>query len=95
MKRHKAAKRLSALVLVLSLALSLAGLGQTLIYVVYYYNLRNYPVWLVKTFLLFMPLVSTLITFVLFGEVMVASQYIGMAVVIAGALGILLEQKHQ
>lgn len=78
-----------------ALALALAGLGQTLIYVVYYYNLRHYPVWLVKTFLLFMPLVSTLITFVLFGEVMVAAQYIGMAVVIAGALGILLEQKHQ
>ena len=78
-----------------ALALALAGLGQTLIYVVYYYNLRNYPVWLVKTFLLFMPLVSTVITFFLFGEVMVAAQYIGMAVVIAGALGILLEQKHQ
>ena len=78
-----------------ALALGLAGLGQTLIYVVYYYNLRNYPVWLVKTFLLFMPIVSTIITFVLFGEVMVAGQYIGMAVVIAGALGILLEQKHQ
>ena len=78
-----------------ALALALAGLGQTLIYVVYYYNLRNYPVWLVKTFLLFMPLISTVITFVLFGEVMVAAQYIGMAVVIAGALGILLEQKHQ
>lgn len=78
-----------------ALALALAGLGQTLIYVVYYYNLRNYPVWQVKTFLLFMPLVSTVITFVLFGEVMVAAQYIGMAVVIVGALGILLEQKHQ
>lgn len=78
-----------------ALALLLAGLGQTMIYVVYYYNLRNYPVWLVKTFLLFMPIVASLITFVLFGEVMVTSQYIGMVVVIAGALGILLEQKHQ
>ncbi len=78
-----------------ALALLLAGLGQTLIYVVYYYNLRNYPVWMVKTFLLFMPVVASLITFVLFGEVMVTSQYIGVAVVIAGALGILLEQKHQ
>ncbi len=78
-----------------ALALLLAGLGQTLIYVVYYYNLRNYPVWLVKTFLLFMPIVSTLITFLLFGERMGLAQYIGMAVVIAGALGILLEQKHQ
>ena len=78
-----------------ALALLLAGLGQTLIYVVYYYNLRNYPVWLVKVFLLFMPIVSTVITFALFGEVMVGAQYAGMAVVIVGALGILLEQQHQ
>lgn len=68
----------------------LASVGQTLVYVVYYYNLRHYPVWLVKTFLLLMPIVSTIITFVLFGERMVASQYLGIAVVIAGALGILI-----
>lgn len=77
------------------LSLLLAAVGQTLVYVVYYYNLRHYQVWLVKTFLLLMPIVSTIITFVLFGERMVASQYLGMAVVIAGALGILLEQKRQ
>lgn len=78
-----------------ALALCLAGLGQTLIYVVYYHDLRHHPVWLVKTFLLFMPIVSTLLTFVLFGELMAGTQYIGMAVVIMGALGLLLEQKHQ
>lgn len=72
----------------------LAGLGQTLIYVVYYYNLRNYEVWLVKTFLLLMPLVSTFLTFVLFGERMVLMQYVGIAVLILGALGILMDQKH-
>lgn len=77
------------------LAWLLASLGQTLIYVVYYYNLRNYPVWLVKTCLLLMPIVSTILTFVLFGERMVAVQYVGMAVVMTGAFGILLEQKHQ
>lgn len=77
------------------LSLLLAALGQTLVYVVYYYNLRNYPVWLVKTFLLLMPIVSTVITFVLFGERMVTTQYLGMAVVMAGAFGILLEQKRQ
>lgn len=77
------------------LAWLLASLGQTLIYVVYYYNLRNYPVWLVKTFLLLMPIVSTILTFVLFGERMVLLQYVGMAVVMAGAFGILLEQKRQ
>ncbi len=78
----------------IGLVLLLAALGQTLIYVVYYYNLRNYPVWLVKTFLLLMPLVSTLITFVLFQERMISEQYLGMAVVMAGAFGILTEHKH-
>ncbi len=75
------------------LALGIAGVGQTLIYVVYYYNLRNYPVWLVKIFLLFMPVVTTFITFFLFGEVMSAEQYLGIVVLIIGAVGILLEQR--
>lgn len=57
--------------------------------------MRNYPVWLVKTFLLLMPVVATIITFVLFGEVMVLSQYLGMAVVLVGAVGILLENRHE
>lgn len=77
----------------IGLAWLLASLGQTLIYLVYYYNLRNYPVWLVKTCLLLMPLVSAVITLVLFGETLAWSQYAGMAVVILGAFGILLEQK--
>lgn len=72
-----------------------AGLGQTGIYLVYYYDLRRFPVWIVKVFLLLMPLVSTLIAFVLFGETMTANQYIGMAVVLAGALGVLLLQKKK
>ena len=74
-------------------SLAFAAAGQTLVYIVYYYNLRHYPVWLVKVFLLLMPIFSTLITFVLFGETLVGKQYIGMAVVIAGALGILVQQK--
>ena len=78
-----------------ALALILAALGQTLIYVVYYHNLRHYPVWLVKTFLLLMPIVSTIITFLVFHEKMVWLQYLGMGIVIVGALGILLEQKKE
>ncbi len=74
-------------------ALGISGIGQTLIYVVYYHNLRTYPVWLVKIFLLFMPVVTTFITFTLFGEVMIIEQYLGIAVLIAGAVGILLEQR--
>ena len=72
-----------------ALALILAALGQTLIYVVYYHNLRHYPVWLVKTFLLLMPIVSTIITFLVFHEKMVRLQYL------VGALGILLEQNKE
>ncbi len=72
-----------------------AGLGQTLIYIVYYYNLRRYPVWIVKVFLLLMPIVATIVAFLLFGDVMVTGQYIGMAIVLAGAFGILIEQKKK
>ena len=78
-----------------ALALILAALGQTLIYVVYYHNLRHYQVWLVKTFLLLMPIVSTIITFILFQERMVRVQYLGMGIVIVGAFGILLEQNKE
>lgn len=78
-----------------ALALILAALGQTLIYVVYYHNLRHYPVWLVKTFLLLMPIVSNIITFLVFHEKMVRLQYLGMGIVIVGALGILLEQNKE
>lgn len=73
-------------------ALGFAGIGQTLIYVVYYYNLRRNPVWIVKIFLLLMPIVSALLGFLLFGETMVFNQYVGAAIVLSGALGILLEQ---
>ncbi len=72
-----------------------AGIGQTLIYIVYYYNLRRFPVWIVKVFLLLMPIVATLVAFLLFGDVMVTGQYIGMAIVLAGAFGILIEQKKK
>lgn len=74
-------------------ALLLAALGQTLVYIVYYYDLRRFPVWFVKVFLLLMPVVSTLICFVLFDEHLNAAQYGGMAVIILGAAGILLQQR--
>lgn len=79
----------------LLVAVMAAGLGQTLIYIVYYYNLRRFPVWIVKVFLLLMPIVATIAAFLLFGDVMVTGQYIGMAIVLAGAFGILLEQKKK
>lgn len=79
----------------LLLAAILAGLGQTGIYLVYYYDLRRFPVWIVKVFLLLMPIVSTILAFVLFGQTMSANQYIGMAVVLLGAFGVLMLQKKK
>ncbi len=78
-----------------ALAVVFAGLGQTLVYVVYYYNLRRFPVWIVKVFLLLMPIVATVMSFLLFGETMVSNQYMGMVIVLLGALGVLLEQKRK
>lgn len=76
-------------------ALFLSGVGQTLIYMVYYYNLRRFPVWQVKIFLLLMPIISALLSFALFGDTMSGIQYVGMAVVLLGAMSILVEQHLQ
>lgn len=72
-----------------------AGLGQTGIYLVYYYDLRRFPVWIVKVFLLLMPIVSTIVSFILFGDTMQPNQLIGMFIVLAGAFGILIMQKKK
>lgn len=74
-------------------ALLCAAVGQTTVYVVYYHNLRRYPVWLVKTFLLLMPVVSSLISMALFGETLVAEQYMGILVILIGAMGVLMDQR--
>ncbi|MHB8061816.1 MAG: DMT family transporter [Ruminiclostridium sp.] len=79
----------------LLIAALVAGLGQTLVYIVYYYNLRRFQVWIVKVFLLLMPIVATILAFLIFRHAMVMSQYIGMVIVLAGAFGILLEQKKK
>lgn len=76
-------------------AVLLAGVGQTLLYVVYYYDLRRFPVWIVKVFLLLMPICSTVIGFVVLGETLIRNQYIGMMIVLGGAFGILMEQKRK
>lgn len=72
----------------------LAGLGQTGIYIVYYYDLRHFPVWVVKTFLLLMPIVAALFAFLFFGQTMEVSKMIGVAVVLLGGLGMLLGERE-
>ena len=71
----------------------LAGLGQTGIYLVYYYDLRHFPVWMVKTFLLMMPIIAAILVFFLFGQRMSVSEILGVTIVILGGLGMLLSER--
>lgn len=63
--------------------LVMGGIFQYLIYVVYYRNLRIFPVWLVRTVLLLMP---AYVIFVMsfFGESVTAKQLIGVLVILFG-----------
>lgn len=69
-------------------ALLAASVGQTFIYIFYYYNLRRFPVWIVKVFLLLVPIVSAVISWALFGDSLSLVQISGMAVVLGCAGGI-------
>ncbi|MFI3229694.1 MAG: DMT family transporter [Bacillota bacterium] len=71
------------------------GLAQTGIYVFYYRNLRVYPVWLVKVFLLIMPIITAIVSVFAFGTTISTIQIVGMAVVTLGALGIILSQRNK
>lgn len=79
----------------LTAALSAASFGQTLIYLLYYYNLRRCPVWLVKVFLLLVPVVAAVVGFFLFGQKLGALQLIGMVAVLACAGGIVAGQREK
>lgn len=71
----------------------LGGVAQSLIYIFYYRNLRHYPVWQVKLFLLLVPVVSLFIGVFAFGEKLVWLQYAGIALVLIGAALILFRNK--
>jgi len=73
----------------------LGGLAQTLIYFFYYRNLKRHEVWLVKLYLLFMPVVSCFIGVLFLNEQLSAAKIGGIAVVLAGAAVILLREKIQ
>ena len=73
----------------------LGGAAQTMIYFFYYRNLKRHEVWLVKLYLLFMPIVSCFIGVLFLGEQLSAAKIAGIAVVLAGAAVILLRDKIQ
>lgn len=75
------------------LLILLGGLAQSLIYIFYYRNLRVYEVWKVKLYLLFIPIVSSIVGFVAFNDTFSLFKIIGIIVLLLGATGILLREK--
>lgn len=72
---------------------ALGGLAQTLIYFFYYRNLKRMDVWLVKLYLLLMPVLSCFIGVLFMGERLSLSKILGVAVVLLGAAVILLRDR--
>ena len=71
----------------------LGGLAQTGIYFFYYRNLKRCEVWVVKLYLLLMPIVSCFIGVAFLGEELTARKALGILVVLLGAAVILLRAK--
>lgn len=80
---------------VLMVSLIYTGVMQTVIYILYYYNLRILPVWIVRITLLIMPVFASLIGFFLLGETLKAIQIIGMIIVLLSTMGIILMQRKK
>jgi drug/metabolite transporter (DMT)-like permease len=68
---------------------ALGGLAQTGIYFFYYRNLRHFEVWLVKLYLLLMPVLSCVIGVFFLHEDLTVKKLLGILVVLAGAVVIL------
>ncbi len=69
---------------------ALGGLAQTGIYFFYYRNLRRYEVWVVKLYLLLMPVVSCFIGVFFLNERLTGTKLLGIFTVLCGAALILL-----
>lgn len=67
----------------------LGGLAQTGIYFFYYRNLKHFEVWLVKLYLLLMPVLSCFIGVFFLNEELTSKKLLGILVVLAGAAVIL------
>ena len=73
--------------------IALGGLAQTGIYFFYYRNLKHFEVWLVKLFLLLMPVVSCFIGLFFLEEELTPGKLLGIITVLAGAAVILLRAR--
>ena len=71
----------------------LGGLAQTGIYFFYYRNLRRHEVWIVKLWLLLMPVLSCVVGVLFLNEESTVWKLVGIGVVLLGAAVILLRNK--
>lgn len=69
------------------------GVFDVLLLITYYYSLKRLPVWIVRTLLLLIPLFGIILSRVFLKEVMEPIQICGMAIVLLGALGIILGRR--
>ncbi len=67
----------------------LGGLAQTGIYFFYYRNLKHFEVWLVKLYLLLMPVLSCFIGVFFLNEELTTKKILGILIVLSGAAVIL------
>ena len=72
-----------------STRLLLGGLAQTGIYFFYYRNLKHFDVWLVKLYLLLMPVLSCFIGVFFLHEELTVMKMLGILVVLSGAAVVL------
>lgn len=69
------------------------GGAQALIYFFYYSNLKHSEVWIVKLYLLFMPVLSCIIGVACMGEQLSAGKSLGIIILLAGGAVVLLRDK--
>lgn len=72
---------------------ALGGLAQTGIYFFYYRNLKRHEVWIVKLWLLLMPVLSCIVGVLFLNEEPTVWKLVGIGVVLLGATVILLRSK--
>lgn len=77
------------------LALFVAGIFQVLIYVIYYKSMELFPIWIIRVFLLFMPVYVIIISLFLFDETFNLIQLLGIAFVLIGIFVIIYSQKKK
>lgn len=65
--------------------LILSSIFQFLIYVFYYSSLRKYPVWVVRSILLLMPVYVSIISFIFLHEKLTLVQLLGMVIILVCA----------